>query len=85
MQQNTPNFQEAMALLEDPQTLTLDAPQAAMLIGISRPHAYQVIAETGSLGGIPIIKIGNRIKVPIGPLRDLLGISVASAKHRNDQ
>lgn len=75
MQKDTPNFQEARTLLEDPQTLTIDAPQAAALIGISRPHAYQVIAETGSLGEIPVIKIGNRIKIPVGPLRALLGIS----------
>lgn len=75
MQQDIPNFQEAMALLEDPQTLTIDAPQAALLLGISRPHAYQVIAETGSLGEIPVIKIGNRIKIVVGPLRALLGIA----------
>lgn len=75
MLQDTPEFLAAKALLEDAQTLTIDAPQAAVLLGISRPHAYQVIAETGSLGGIPVIKIGNRIKIPIGPLRTLLGVS----------
>lgn len=76
MKQDNRDFQEARALLDDPQTLAIDAPQAAVLIGISRPHAYQVIAETGSLAGIPVIRVGNRIRIPVGPLRDLLKISI---------
>jgi hypothetical protein len=75
MTHQTPQYQQAKTLLESPETLTLDAPEAALLLGISKPHCYQVIAETGSLAGLPIIKIGNRIKIPVGPLRALLGVT----------
>ena len=75
MTKQTPQYQQAKLLLDSPETLTLDAPEAALLLGISKPHCYQVIAETGSLAGLPIIKIGNRIKVPVGPLRALLGLT----------
>ena len=71
----TPKYQQAKCLLDSPETLTLDAPEAALLLGISKPHCYQVIAETGTLAGLPIIRIGNRIKIPVGPLRALLGVT----------
>lgn len=71
----TPQYQQAKSLLDSPATLTLDAPEAALLLGISKPHCYQVIAETGTLAGLPIIRIGNRIKIPVGPLRVLLGVT----------
>jgi hypothetical protein len=75
MTYQTPQYQQAKTLLESAETLTLDAPEAALLLGISKPHCYQVIAETGTLAGLPIIKIGNRIKIPVGPLRALLGVT----------
>lgn len=75
MTNQSPQYQQAKTLLDDPETLTLDAPEAALLLGISKPHCYQVIAETGTLAGLPIIKIGNRIKIPVGPLRALLGVA----------
>jgi predicted DNA-binding transcriptional regulator AlpA len=75
MTRQSPEYQLAKSLLESPETLTLDAPEAALLLGISKPHCYQVIAETGTLAGLPIIKIGNRIKIPVGPLRALLGVT----------
>jgi predicted DNA-binding transcriptional regulator AlpA len=75
MTYQSPQYQQAKTLLDSPETLTLDAPEAALLLGISKPHCYQVIAETGSLAGLPIIKIGNRIKIPVGPLRALLGVT----------
>ena len=75
MTYQSPQYQQAKTLLGSPETLTLDAPEAALLLGISKPHCYQVIAETGTLAGLPIIKIGNRIKIPVGPLRVLLGVT----------
>ena len=75
MTKQTPQYQLAKVLLDSPETLTLDAPEAALLLGISKPHCYQVIAETGTLAGLPIITVGNRIKIPVGPLRMLLGIT----------
>jgi hypothetical protein len=76
LDRNSPEYKLAKSHLDDPHTLTLDAPEAALLLGISRPHCYQVIAETGTLAGIPVIKAGSRIKIPAGPLRSLLGIAV---------
>ena len=75
MTHQSPQYQQAKTLLDSPETLTLDAPEAALLLGISKPHCYQVIAESGTLAGLPIIKIGNRIKIPVGPLRALLGVT----------
>lgn len=75
MTYQSPQYQQAKTLLESPETLTLDVPEAALLLGISKPHCYQVIAETGTLAGLSIIKIGNRIKIPVGPLRALLGVT----------
>jgi|GEM_PF-5285011 len=69
-----PTKEQVLKKLEDPVTLTVDANEAAVLLGISRPHCYQTIAETGSLGGLPVIKIGHRIKIPAAPLRLLLGL-----------
>ena len=53
----------------------LDAPELAVLLGISRPHCYQTILETGSIAGLPILRVGKRIKIPAAPVRALLGIS----------
>ena len=75
MTYQTPQYQQAKTLLDSPETLTLDAPEAALIFAIPKPHCYQVIAETGTLAGLPIIKIGNRIKIPVGTLRALLGIT----------
>lgn len=68
------SLEEVLRTLKDPSTTTLDAPEVACLLGISRPHCYQTIAETGSLGGLPVIRMGHRIKIPAGPVRLLLSI-----------
>ena len=75
MNSQSPQYQQAKNHLEDPQTLTLDAPEVASLLGISRPHCYQTILETGTLAGLPILRFGKRIKIPAAPVRALLGIS----------
>ena len=75
MNDQTPQYQQAKDHLDDPQTLMLDAPEVAILLGISRPHCYQTIQETGSLAGLPILRVGKRIKIPAAPLRALLGIT----------
>ncbi len=75
MNSQSPQYQQAKNHLEDPQTLTLDAPEVAILLGISRPHCYQTILETGTLAGLPILRFGKRIKIPAAPVRALLGIS----------
>lgn len=75
MNSQSPQYQQAKDHLEDPQTLMLDAPEVAILLGISRPHCYQTILETGSIAGLPILRVGKRIKIPAAPVRALLGIS----------
>lgn len=74
MAHTPPIYAEALKRLEDPTTLTIDAPEAALLLGVSIPHCYQTIAETGSLAGLPVIRVGHRIKIPAAPLRLLLGL-----------
>lgn len=75
MNSHSLQYQQAKDHLEDPQTLMLDAPEVAVLLGISRPHCYQTILETGSIAGLPILRVGKRIKIPAAPVRALLGIS----------
>ncbi|HEY5471586.1 MAG TPA: hypothetical protein VIK32_00180 [Candidatus Limnocylindrales bacterium] len=50
---------------------TCDVETAASLLGISRGLAYQQ-ARTGSLGGIPVLRIGHRLRVVAKPLLDAL-------------
>ena len=75
MNGQSPQYQQAKDHLEDPQTLMLDAPEVAVLLGISRPHCYQTILETGTLAGFPILRFGKRIKIPAAPVRELLGLT----------
>lgn len=66
--------------LLDPETITLDVVEAAELLGISRPHCYHTIAETGVIAGITAIRIGSRIKIPAEPMRKLLGITASNTQ-----
>ena len=51
---------------------TCDVETAAGLLGISRGLAYQE-ARTGSLGGVPVIRVGHRLRVVVKPLLERLG------------
>lgn len=51
---------------------TCDVQTAAGLLGISRGLAYQE-ARTGSLGGVPVIRVGHRLRVVAKPLLERLG------------
>jgi excisionase family DNA binding protein len=70
-----PPREEIMRSLVDPATTTLDAVEAAVLLGISKSHCYHTIIEEGTLGGLPVIRVGSRIKIPAEPMRKLLGIT----------
>ena len=65
----------ALERLRDPKTTTLDASEIAALLGISKAHCYDTISQTGTLAGLPVIRVGKRIKVPAVPVRALLGIT----------
>lgn len=75
MDTNPPAIETAITKLLDPGTITIDVIDAAELLGISRPHCYHTIAETGVLAGVTAIRIGNRIKIPAEPIRKVLGIT----------
>ena len=53
-------------------TATIDVEVAADLLGISRGLAYQQ-ARLGSLGGVPVLQIGHRLRVVVKPLLTALG------------
>ncbi|MHB1536648.1 MAG: helix-turn-helix domain-containing protein [Acidimicrobiales bacterium] len=46
----------------------LRVPEAADLLGISRSHAYELIAD----GKLPAIRLGRRIIVPVDAIERLL-------------
>ena len=58
-------------------TATIDVEVAADLLGISRGLAYQQ-ARLGSLGGVPVIRIGHRLRVVVKPLLTALGYEASS-------
>ena len=47
---------------------------AARWIGVSAGVAYEEIRQTGKLAGVDVIRVQNRILVPVAPLRRKLGI-----------
>lgn len=54
----------------------LDLPDAAVLLGISRTAAYELVrADTWPT---PVLRLGHRIKIPTQPLLALLGLSTAA-------
>jgi len=52
---------------------TCDVETAAGLLGVSRGLAYQE-ARRGSLGGVPVLRIGHRLRVVVKPLLEALGL-----------
>ena len=50
---------------------TCDVETAAGLLGISRGLAYQE-ARQGSLGAVPVLRIGHRLRVVVKPLLEAL-------------
>jgi excisionase family DNA binding protein len=65
--------QARRALMED---LTISVPDAAMLLGFSKNHAYNTIEE-GSFP-VPTIKVGRSIRVPTRALREALQVQESS-------
>lgn len=63
-------MQDPLEWLEKP-TTTVE--RTGQLFGISRGAAYNE-ARTGSIAGVPVLRIGRRMVVPTAPLRRALGI-----------
>ena len=57
-----------MSLQANPEPLTITVPEAAVVLGVSRSHAYD-LAHTDEL---PTIRLGHRLVVPAAALRALL-------------
>lgn len=53
---------------------TTDVETAAGLLGISRGLAYTEAAK-GSLAGVPVLRVGHRLRVVTGPLLAALGLN----------
>lgn len=51
---------------------TLNVPEAAAKLGVSRRAAVAEISATNQLAGIPVIRVGRRVLVPRAPLDRLL-------------
>jgi hypothetical protein len=59
--------------LPDPEVEpTISVPQAGRIFGLSRPASY----EAAKRGELPTIRIGRRLFVPVGKLREMLGLDV---------
>lgn len=56
-----------------PNTLTFT--QAAALIGMSRTTIYAT-GRSGSLLGVPVLRVGRRLAVPTRPLAERLGMTL---------
>jgi len=57
---------------------TIDIPEAAALLGISRNAAYEA-ARSGVLAGVPVLRVGpKRLVIPRAPFLKALGIEAAT-------
>jgi len=67
--------------------LTVKVPAAAVLLGLSKQHAYDLIKENAF--PVPIIKLGGTFRVPSRALRELLQVQEstpeAAPKRRKSQ
>jgi len=63
------------ALLKE---LAVSVPMAAVLLGLSKQHAYDLIRE--STFPVPILKLGGTYRVPTRALRELLQVQGPSTE-----
>ncbi len=59
----------------DQDKLTFTVPETAALLGISRAHAYEIVARHH----LPAIRLGRRVVIPRQALQDML--QSAAAQH----
>ena len=58
----------------DTPTRTISVEQAAVMLGVSRSVAYEAARRFEATGqGLPVVRIGRRLVVPLGRLEALLG------------
>lgn len=54
---------------------TIGVVTAGRIAGVGRSVAYEQ-ARTGELAGCPVIKVGQRLRVPTAPFEAALGVDV---------
>jgi len=59
---------------------TLTVPQAAQLLGIGRNLAYEIAARDGEIAGVPVIRVGRRLLIPLARLLKVLGLDDDSTR-----
>jgi hypothetical protein len=63
-----------------PVSATLTVPEAARLLGIGRNLAYEIAARDGEIAGVPVIRVGRRLLIPLARLLEVLGLDNDSAR-----
>jgi len=59
---------------------TLTIPEAARLLGIGRNLAYEIAARDGEIAGVPVIRVGRRLLIPLARLLEVLGLDDDSTR-----
>jgi hypothetical protein len=59
---------------------TLTVPEAARLLGIGRNLAYDIAARDGEIAGVPVIRVGRRLLIPLARLFEVLGLDDDSTR-----
>jgi hypothetical protein len=54
---------------------TLTVPEAARLLGIGRNLAYEIASRDGEIAGVPVIRVGRRLLIPLARLLEVLGLN----------
>ena len=57
-----------------PVSATLTVPEAAQLLGIGRNLAYEIVGRDGEIAGVPVIRVGRRLLIPLARLLEVLGL-----------
>ena len=63
-----------------PVSATLTVPEAAQLLGIGRNLAYEVASRDGEIAGVPVIRVGRRLLIPLARLLEVLGLDDDSTR-----
>jgi excisionase family DNA binding protein len=59
---------------------TLTVPEAARLLGIGRNLAYEIAARDGEIAGVPVVRVGRRLLIPLARLLEVLGLDEDSTR-----
>jgi len=59
---------------------TVTVSEAAQLLGIGRNLAYEVAAREGEIAGVPVIRVGRRLLIPLARLLEVLGLDDDSTR-----